>query len=388
MVIILLPLFCVACTAENNTSSGTSASVAEQKTQKQDKIVDLDILCVGDIMVHTPQIAGQYIATEDRYDYTNNYKYVKPYVESADLAICNVETTFAGKPYLGYPLFAAPNELADAIKYAGFDVAGVANNHMNDRGSKGIFGTQEVLRERGLKVTGSRPSVEAQRFAMNKVKGVKIATIAYTYETTASSGVALNGIQVPPECENLINSFSYLDLDRDLASINDTVKLARKEGADIVVMFMHWGEEYQPEPNGYQQQIADYLVKQAKVDIIFGSHPHVPQKLDRIDNTPIYYSLGNYISNQRMETLGNSMTEIGIMAKVDLKYNITKKELVEIEPTAIPTWVERYRQGGKLVYEIIPLDEKLAENPTLQKTGDYERASAAYKKVAPLITLK
>ncbi len=388
VVLFLLPLLFTGCVDEathpdaNESKKSTSDSGRAAEIEEP---VDLDIVCVGDIMVHTPQIGAQKVPNEDRYDYTNNYKYVKQYIESADFAICNLETTFAGPPYYGYPLFAAPDELADAIKDAGFDLVSTANNHMNDRGRKGIIGTQEVLKSRGLNYTGSRLSEKEPRYAVSDVKGVKIATVSYTYETPSSSGISINGIPVASECENLINSFSYENLDSELEKMGKTVKEARKAGADVVIMFLHWGDEYSLEPNDYQVKIANYLANDVKVDIIFGSHPHVMQKIDSIDGVPVYYSLGNFISNQRFETLGDYMTEIGLIGQVKISVDKENKTVKILKKGALPTWVERYRDAGRLIYEIIPLDANMAENPTLLKTGNLQRAKSALEKAKPFI---
>lgn len=388
VVLFLLPLLFTACigAAPHADDSGGKKSISDLTDAKKiEAPIELDILCVGDIMVHTPQFKAQQVAGEDRYDFTNNYKYVKPYIEKADFAMCNLETTFAGKPYYGYPIFAAPDELADAIKDTGFDLVSTANNHMNDRGGKGIIGTQNVLKGRGLPYTGSRMSQDEPRYCINEVKGVKIATISFTYETPTSSGIAINGIPVASEYENLINSFSYADLDAELEKMNEIVKEARSAGANMVIMFLHWGEEYQAEPNTYQVKMAEYLVKKAKVDIVFGSHPHVMQKLDFIDGVPVYYSLGNFISNQRIETLGDPMTEIGLMAEVKVSYSKQDGKVTVKEATAMPTWVERYINAGKLTYEIIPLDGDLQNNPTILKTGNLQRAKTALARALPYI---
>lgn len=388
VVLFLLPLLFTACVlgADHAEDNGDKKSTSDfENSKKIEKPVELDILCCGDVMVHSPQLRAQQVAGGETYDFKNNYIYVKPYIENADLAICNLETTFGGKPYFGYPIFSSPEELADALKDSGFDVISTANNHMNDKGSAGIIATQNVLRARDLPYTGSRLSETEPRYCMSNAKGVKVATIAYTYETTSNNGVTINGIPVASESQNLINSFSYTNLDAELEKINSVVKDARAAGADIVIMFMHWGEEYQLEPNSYQIKMAEYFARTAKVDIVFGSHPHVIQKLDNIDGVPVYYSLGNYISNQRMETLGNSMTEIGLMAEVKVNYNKEDKSVKIVNATAMPTWVERYSNAGKLTYEIIPLDGNLQTNPTLLKTGNVQRAAAALQKALPFI---
>ena len=101
---------------------------------EKEEDIELSIVCVGDVMVHRSQIASQYNREDGSYNYDNNFEYVKKYIEEADLALCNVETTFAGGTPSGYPSFNAPDALADSLARAGFDVAITSNNHLYDKG--------------------------------------------------------------------------------------------------------------------------------------------------------------------------------------------------------------------------------------------------------------
>lgn len=375
--LIALPLLFSGCGKEVKQSAGPGVQQTEQP-------IDLNILCVGDVMVHKPQIECQYDASTGKYDYTNNYKYVKDYISQADLALCNVETTFAGAPYSGYPDFCAPDELADALKDTGFDVAITSNNHMMDRGGPGMKRTLEVLRSKGFETVGSRLDNQEKRYAITDVKGVKVAVVAYTFETsTGGSSTAINGSVISPENAQLINSFSYDTIDHDLAQIKNTCEEARKAGAEIVILYYHWGEEYQNSANKWQKYIAEKSVDNMDVDIIFASHPHVLQEMDYIKNqttgktVPVFYSMGNFISNQRIETLNNRYTEEGIIAKVNLQYDKSQGKATNVKMSAVPTWVEKYNSGGRPIYEIIPLDENLQNNETLKASGHISRAEAA-----------
>lgn len=386
--ILTLPLLFSGC---DYFSISDTSPPAEYSAKVDNPIVkepvNLQILCTGDIMVHSTQIQSQMLGN-GVYDYRNNYKYVKKYIESADLAICNLETTFAGRPYTGYPNFSSPDELAEAIKWAGFDVVSTANNHMMDKGTKGVLRTLDVLEEYGLQATGSRKHMDTPRYVMEKIKGVNIATIAYTYETP-STGTAINGHIVPTESTYLINSFDYETLDEDLNKIKEVCRSARKDGADVVILFFHWGEEYQRSSGSFQRKIAEYMVNEANVDIIFGAHTHVLQEATYLEKpqegaataevkkVPVFYSLGNFISNQRMETLNNRFTETGAMALVDIKFDLEKRSILENKMSAIPTWVARYHSSGRPTYEIIPLDENMESNPTLVDTRNLERAKQA-----------
>ncbi|MDD3349836.1 MAG: CapA family protein, partial [Eubacteriales bacterium] len=118
-----------ASKGEDNPKNTTEAAI-----EKVTPPTSLSIVCVGDVMVHRPQIASQYDSQSGTYDYNNNFRYIKRYIEEADLALCNVETTFAGGTPSGYPSFNAPDALAPALAATGFDIAITANNHMFDKG--------------------------------------------------------------------------------------------------------------------------------------------------------------------------------------------------------------------------------------------------------------
>ncbi len=394
---IAIPLFFSGNGAGTGGGGGIPSLIEKQEEPEQP--ISLEILCVGDVMAHGAQIKAQYNSSDGTYDFTNNFKYVKDYISAADLALCNVETTFAGEPYSGYPNFAAPDALADALKDAGFDVAMTANNHMLDRGKSGLLRTLEVLRAKGFATTGSIYQTDEARYAMSEVKGLKIATVAYTYETTNNNGrVAINGGLVPEETAALINSFSYQRIDTDLAEIASVVSAAREAGADIVILYMHWGEEYQKTANDWQRTLASRIANEMDVDMIFASHPHNLQEAEMYTKTladgstkqiPVFYSMGNFISNQRTETLGAGYadSETGCLAIVDLEYMASTDEVSAITMKALPVWVDKYSDGVKNVYELIPLDENLAANATLAVSGHLQRAEKAKEAAYGLLKL-
>ncbi len=354
----------------------------QEKEVKREPIT-LKISCIGDVMCHDVQFYAQ--EKEDgSYDFSNNYKYIKKYIEDKDLAICNLETTFAGKPYAGYPAFSTPDELAKALSNAGFDVAITANNHMVDRGYDGVLRTLSVLRENSLKTAGSKLPEEKDKFVIVDVKGVKVGIVPYTYENTpaGSEAISINGNYISDKTAELINSFSFANIDEDFEKIKADCKKAKEDGAEILIVYYHWGEEYQTVANHWQEELAKRTVEETDVDVIFASHPHVLQQVELMENNqgkkvPIYYSMGNFISNQRYETLRNKNTEVGIVANVQFTVDKENDKVALDEYSALPIWVSRYRENGKTVYEVIPLDDKVEENETLIKTGKVGRGKEA-----------
>ncbi|MGI6730348.1 MAG: CapA family protein [Anaerovoracaceae bacterium] len=371
-------------------SSGENTEPVIPDPPEVEEAIALSIAAVGDVMVHKPQLAAQYNGETGTYSFTNNFQYIKEYISAADLALCNVETTFAGGTYSGYPVFNAPDSLATALKEAGFDVALTANNHIMDKGLSGMKRTLEVLREEGLKTAGTQLEGE-KNYTILDVKDVKIGIVAYGYETSNVNGrPTINGNYVPDEALPLLNTFNYTTLDQDLEKVRQSIQAARADGAELVICYYHWGEEYQRSPNDYQV----YMARQTAsfgADIIFASHPHVLQGMEILvdensgKEVPVFYSMGNFISNQRAETLNNRYTEQGMIAQVNLEYMKSTQEILSLKMSVMPTWVDKYRKGGKDIYSIIPLDENLDQNPTLAESGHLNRAKQALEDIKALL---
>lgn len=251
----------------------------------QDK-TRLSILFAGDIMGHDSQIVSAYSPATKRYDYTSCYQYVKPYIQSVDLAIANLELTLAGPPYKGYPTFSSPDQLAMTLKEVGFDALVTANNHSCDKGRLGIERTIEMLDSVKMEHTGTFVD-EASRLndypLLLKKNGFSLALLNYTYGT--------NGIAVPKP--NIVNLIDTLQMARDIIK-------AKNVNPDFVIAFVHWGSEYQSQPNGFQKTIANFLFRKG-VQIIIGAHPHViqPMKFNYEKQQLVVYSLGNFVSGQR-----------------------------------------------------------------------------------------
>jgi len=247
-----------------------------------------------------------------------------------------------------------------------------------------------VLRKAGLATAGTRLPWE-KNYALMNVKGSKIAVISYTYETPSNGGKpTINGVILSGESRALINSFNYEVLDEDLKKVEAAISAARENGADIVVCYYHWGEEYQRAANPWQEYIAERTAAMG-ADIIFASHPHVLQSVDILENqktgkqVPVFYSMGNFLSNQRAETLNNRFTEQGMIARVNLKFDKETGEITFISADAMRTWLDKYKSGGKDVYAIVPLDDEFEENEALKASGHLSRARQAYEETEAVL---
>ena len=381
IMIAVLGIYGVSC-AVGDKDKEASSKIPESKKE----VVELSLVCVGDIMAHKPQYESAYDSATGTYNFDSNYQYVKPYIEEADIALCNVETVFADKAPCGYPMFNAPDELATAIKNAGFDVAITSNNHMIDQGTAGVERSIQVLQGAGLSTVGSKLTEEEPDYIIVEAEGVKVGVVAYTYETTGSNSTpSINGLNIPADIQNRICTFNPAVWETDITEIKDNVNAVKAAGADIVVCYFHWGEEYHSQPLDYQVNMANEMIADTGVDVIFASHPHVIEPAVVVwseaqkKNVPVYYSMGNFISNQRSETLGAGRrnTEDGMIAGVN--FEITKVDgqvayIEMVEANVLPTWVNRYKPNGKWAYDVKPLDNNYGTNASLTASGNVYRA--------------
>ncbi|MFA5527325.1 MAG: CapA family protein [Peptostreptococcales bacterium] len=356
--------------------------------QVENEEVVLDILAVGDIMTHGPQLSAHYHKATDSYDFKDNYRHVRDIIKSADIALCNIETTFAGekKGYSSYPRFNTPDTLVDALLYSGFNIGVTANNHSMDTGKEGFLRTLELLRYRRLPALGTHFDDE-RNYRIIQKSGVKIGLASFTYETEEyNNKKTINGIIIPKELEDNINIFHYGKLEEGFEDMKQIIAAMEESDVDLIIFYIHWGNEYHKKQNRYQEQIASYLAEEG-VDIIFGSHPHVVQPIEIITNskneeTVVFYSLGNFISNQRFELTEDRHTEDGIIGKVvyTLELETGVGRIQEVK--AIPTWVNRYYTPAGYQYSILPLP--ISEELELNQE-EFWRANNSYSNTIEII---
>lgn len=278
-----------------------SFSVKAQENTSTGKRISL--LFMGDIMGHDEQIWSAEIRETHMYNYDTVFYYIKNEIAEADLAVANLEVTLAGPPYTGYPAFSTPSALAASCRNAGIDILMTANNHAADRGKRGILGTISRLDSLGIKHTGTFIDALAKDTLSPMIvekNGFRLAFLNYTYAT--------NGIAVPlPLIVNML----------DKGTVTADIKKARMKNPDAVILFLHWGTEYDTIPSKTEKDLADYFFSQG-ADIIIGSHPHVIQKMEWTQNENlkdrlVVYSLGNFVSNQR-----RTRTDGGTMVRIEL----------------------------------------------------------------------
>jgi Bacterial capsule synthesis protein PGA_cap len=246
-------------------------------------VVQLVVSASGDLLIHT-QVFQRALADGGgrRYDFVPMLARIRPYIQGADLAVCQVETPMSGPPFTGYPVFNTPPGLATAIRRTGWQACSTAGTHTLDQGQRGVRGTIRALNRAGVAHTGSFTSAAEQKTPLIlDIKGVRVAFLAYTAIT--------NGIPSPHPWS--VNRASA-------AQILADARRARRDGAQVVIVNLHWGDEYLAQPSSFQLQLARRLTRSPAITAIVGQHVHVVQPIRFIHGKPVVFGEGNLISDQ------------------------------------------------------------------------------------------
>lgn len=310
-----------------------------------ERIEKVRLMAAGDIIFHLPQIANAYNQDTGEYDFSQCFAKVKKHFEKADIVAGNLEGTFCEErlPLSGYPLFNAPNSALDAIKDAGFNVLSTCNNHSLDSGSEGVAATIDKLKARGIAHFGTSKNGEAN-YLILEVNNITIGFLGYSFY--------FNGFEYSYSEERLASLVNTLDA----SLIENDIKRLKLLGADVVVVYPHWGVEYDMSADESQRSLAASMVKWG-ADVILGSHPHVLQETQILQRGGkdkfVIYSMGNFISNQRYETLGKLDVETGVVIDIIFSKNMkTGDTLIESVDSHI-IWVNRFSENNKRHYEVV-----------------------------------
>ncbi|MFF0570138.1 CapA family protein [Streptomyces sp. NPDC004041] len=294
------------------------------------------LLAAGDVLPHSSVIDRAAVdAGGAGYDFAPMLAGVAPVVSGADLAFCHMETVYGkkGGPYTGYPSFKSPPEIATALRTTGFDSCSTASNHTLDDGAEGVRRTLDALDGAGIRHAGSaRSAAEAARptiLPAGPGKGAaKVAHLAYTYGT--------NDIPLPADRPWTVNV-------TDERKIIDEARAARRAGADVVVLSVHWGTEWQDEPDARQRELAERLTASTDrgrpdIDLVVGTHAHVPQAYEKVNGTWVVYGMGDQIAGAMINYEGaqdprGNQSSMGRFtfappAKPGERWKVTKAEFV------------------------------------------------------------
>ena len=382
LVLVAICVVLIALGVRHNAalSTGGGESGGETAAQETSAPITATLAVCGDIMSHSPQTNDAYDAATDTYNYKPCFQYVKPWIEEADYAVANFETTLNGPPYSGYPQFSAPDALASDIKDTGFDLVTTANNHSMDKGYNGLVRTLDTLDAAGLAHVGSYRTQEEldsnHGVVVADVGGISVAFLGYTYGT--------NGITIPEDRNFCLNRFNTdyagecKTLDQE--GLSQALSYAEGLGTDLVAVMIHWGIEYQTQQNEYQTQVADFLISHG-ADVILGSHSHVPQPMETRTVTLedgstrsgfVSYSLGNFVSNQSPATVNVNYTDTTAVLNLELTKNPETGETTVSDVSYVPLLVLNRGTGVADQYVILDVNTAMAD----YNAGDTSLVSA------------
>lgn len=345
--------------------SNCSTHFIRDLTTPEEKTVQVS--AVGDIMVHSTQLTSAFDPKCKCHNFHPVFKNIKEYLVSADIAFGNLETTLPGdsKLFAGYPQFGAPDELAHALKDAGFDILTTSNNHSVDTGRKGIDHTIDTLDSLGIRHLGTYKSIE--EFEKNRIllytkNGINFAFLSYSYST--------NGIAIPKD--KVVN---IIDKDR----IREDIQLARSKKPDVLIVAYHFGTEYARFPDKFQKEMVDFAFQEG-ADIILGGHPHVlqPYELDWIQDKYgerkqrlVIYSLGNFVSGQiKRYTNGGMIFNFKLTKKIQ-----SGKTQISIQDVGyVPVFVYVSNDKSGYQYNVLPVEKYLKNDQEMKLTPMAHRA--------------
>ncbi|MDQ6816810.1 MAG: CapA family protein [Actinomycetota bacterium] len=319
------------------------------------KPVTFTVEASGDLLIHSP-VWDQALAdgAGTHYNFGALLARIKPIIESVDLPLCHVETPMTMAPPHGYPTFNTPPELAKAIAQTGFKACSSAGTHSLDQGQAGIDDTNHYLDRAGVRHTGEFSSAAQQRKPLIiDVRGVKVAFLAYTDIT--------NGIPSPhPWSVNRANAPQILaDAHR-----------ARQAGARVVIVNIHWGDEYATQPNAFQTGLAKQLTASPEITAVVGQHVHVAQPIRWINGKPVVFGEGNLISNQT-EACCVAATQDGLMAIIPFRVDRYGARATFVH--YVPIWV----QHPSIVVLPIATGLRIARSDASLLRASYRRTVAA-----------
>ena len=351
----------------------------------------------GDILIHD-NVLSSVKQSDGSYDFSNMMPYIKSYFSGVDYMVANLEVTLGGTAagaYKGYPYFNSPDSVLDGFKNAGVDMFLTANNHTYDTGYNGMLRTARILKEKNIDFIGTKLQKNEPFYSVKDLNGIKIGFAVYTYETaTSSSGLkSLNGNVLSAEAGPLVSSFNYSKLDAFYSTVKSDYEAMKALGAEAVICYVHWGNEYNFTANSYQKQIAKKLAD-IGIDVIVGAHPHVVQPFETIKSasgkeTLCIYSVGNCVSNQRKEILTvdcpTGHTEDGMIFSVSFEkwsdgtFKISSADV-------LPIWVNLKTTANGRAYEIVPLDLKITDWTTLGlNSATLSSAKASYNRTMKIV---
>ena len=338
--------------------------LADTTQSEENSVRSFTLAASGEILVHEFVADAARSSDGDSWNFEYMFDSVKQVFESADLSLCHLETPLSGdnSELSYYPNFEVPYQLADAISSAQYDGCSVASNHSLDAGTTGVTNTLNQLNRVGVQATGMSLSAEETSVRFFEAEGISIAHLSVTD--------VLNNAELPTDPVWLI-------ADLDIKRIISDAEQARLEGADFIVVSVHWGEEYISTLSTHQEETVIELLDSEYIDLVLGHGTHVPQSVIFHNQKYGIAGLGNFLSNQpgderRRCNQCPPATQDGMIVWLEIEENENERFFV-VEASYYPTWVDRS------TYEIILLG--LSDTSEL----DSETLSASANRTAEVV---
>lgn len=368
--------------SSNNTQENRNTSDENKVEARIEslKILNFGDLLYHDIVSHSARDKALQNATSREYDYSNNFEKISHFLKTGDIVVANFEGSVnENYPIAGYPLFNVSKEVFKDIFDAGITILGTANNHALDSRLEGVSTTIQHIKENNLQYFGTQLEGEKNYLVVEK-NGIKVGLFGYTN--------LLNGFEVLLNSKEKNDLINYLYDEEKIKSILEKLK---NESVDYIIAYPHWGSEYQNLPNEEDKIMARKMIELG-VNAVIGGHPHVvqPSELYEAQNGNsgyIIYSVGNFISNQRIETMSNYIsnperTEHGVIVELNIEKDFSTGTTYLKNVVEHPTWVQRNRRGNSQYFDYsVMLAQEYMINGVKSKEirdDEVERATNAY----------
>lgn len=390
LVVAILGIYFLVTKLTDNARNNNDVIAGDKNkgNETKEETYKISMVMVGDNLIHSSiynEAARN--ANYDGYDFKPMITMIKDKVKGYDLAYYNQETILGGSE-LGlsdYPTFNSPYEAGDAMLDAGFNMVSLATNHTIDRGEKAVLNSCEYWNSKTDVLTAGSYCSEEDR---NEVKVMEKNNITYTM---LNYTYGTNGIAIPSGKDYLVNVWP-MDYNADYGvgyeafkeTVREDVERVRDK-VDVLIVAMHWGVEYTHTPTKYQKDAAEFLASLG-VDIVIGTHPHVVQPVEWIDDTIVFYSLGNFISAQEQTDNYNKM--VGLMSSLDITKTVKGDDvdikIDNINNELIFTYYQGYRN-----FKVIPFSEiDSTYLPTYESVYDkYSEVVKMYDDTMPVVAL-
>lgn len=387
LLIAVIALVILKVYPNTKETIGTASDKQENKIEPEEskeETTSASLIMVGDNLVHSSIYKEAHRNADNKgYDFKPMLRLIKEKVKNYDIAYYNQETILGGSKMglSDYPCFNSPYEAGGNMLDAGFNLVSTASNHTMDRGEQAILNSRAYWdKQENILAVGSYKSFEQRdEVQIREVNGITYTMLNYTYGT--------NGIPVPTGKEYLVNvwptDLSINDLERDTKyqaykeKVKEDIKRVRDK-VDVLIVAMHCGIEYTSEPSAYQKDEAKFLAEQG-VDLVIGTHPHVLEPVEWIDDTLVFYSLGNFISAQYQDE--NYNKTVGLMSSLRItKTTKDRKSSIKIDNVENEFIYTYYNQATWSNFRVIPFSHKDIAN----YLPGYQKVQERYKKIVQM----